>query len=203
MNGVVSNIYSRRGEFTQPGQPLVDIIEMDRLKLIAKIEDHDVVWVEVGQLVTLTTSTLPGARFAGTLRRIYPKALPGSRKFEMEIELPNPDLQLRPGFFMIGTITEQTKGKPGAESAGILIVPREAVVERYGQHYCYVVDQKKKAKGGDPVFVAVRTAVEVLPIPSDPRSYQLVRGSAEGSWVVTKGHQHLSERSDVRVTDAP
>lgn len=201
IDGIVSGIHSRRGEFTQHGQLLVDIIEIDRLKLLAQIEGHDVVWVELGQPVTLTTNTFPGEQFGGTVLRIYPQALPTSRKFEVEIELPNPNRRLRPGFFMMGTITERTHGQPDVDSSGILIVPSEAVVERYGQHFCYVLHSITKGDGADAIFEARRTSVVVLPILADPRSYQIVSGVTEGSLVVTKGHQHLSERSAVRIMD--
>jgi RND family efflux transporter MFP subunit len=201
IDGIVSSIHSRRGEFTQQGQLLADIIDIDHLKLLAQIEDRDVVWVEVGQPVTLTTNTLPGEHFEGKVRRIYPQALPTSRKFEVEIELPNPNRRLRPGFFMMGTITERTKGQPDMDASGVLIVPREAVVERDGQRFCYVLHSTSTGDGADAIFEARRTSVVVLPILSDPRSYRLVSGVAEGSLVVTKGSQHVSERSPVRITD--
>jgi len=199
IDGVVSRIYSRRGEFTQQGQPLLDVIEIDRLKLIAQVEDHDIVWMRVGRPVTLTTSALPGEQFRGEVRRVYPQALPTSRKFEIEIELPNPNRRLRPGFFMIGTITAPADGD--ADTAGVLIVPRESVVVRYGRHYCYVVHAVSDKDGAEAGFEARRTPVSVLPLLSDPRSYQLVSGVVAGDLVVTKGHQHLSEHAPVRITD--
>ncbi|MFQ5414157.1 MAG: efflux RND transporter periplasmic adaptor subunit, partial [Phycisphaerae bacterium] len=127
IDGVISRVYLRRGEFAQQGQPLVDVIEIDRLKLMAEIDDRAVVWATVGQPVSVTTKTFPNERFRGRIHRIYPKALPTSHKFEVEIELPNPRHHLRPGFFMTGTITRA----PDTESAtadaaprGIVVIPR-------------------------------------------------------------------------------
>lgn len=201
IDGVVSRIHLRRGEFTQQGQPLVDIIEIDRLKMLAEIEDRDVVWVTVGHPVVLTASTFPGEKFDGRVHRIYPQALPTSRKFEIEIEMPNPDRRLRPGFFMRGTISMDTEGQQGADPSGVLVVPREAVVELYGQQFCYVVSTGGKPPDMGAILQAQRTAVLVWPILSDPRSFQLVNGAMEGDYAVTKGLQHLSDQTTVRITD--
>lgn len=201
IDGVVSRIHSRQGEFVRQGQPLAEVIEIDRLKLLAEVEDRNVVWMEVGLPVVLTTNTLPGGQFGGTVCRIYPKALPTSRKFEVEIELPNPDRCLRPDFFMRGFITKQGGGNANAASLTILVVPREAVVKLYGQDYCYVIHSVDEGLGAASILEAVRTAVVVLPIPSDPRRYQLIGGAVEGDLVVTKGIQHLSERTTVRIAD--
>ncbi|MFQ5489900.1 MAG: efflux RND transporter periplasmic adaptor subunit, partial [Phycisphaerae bacterium] len=201
IDGVVSGIHFRQGEFAQPGQPLLEVIEVDRFKLVAEIEDRDVIWVEAGFPVALSTDALPGERFVGKVGRVYPKSLATSHKFEVEIEVPDPDHRLRPGFFMQGTITHRTHGGAGADSSSVLVVPREAVIRRYGQHLCYVVRSTEEQSGSGQVLRAVRTPVEVLPIPADPRRYELVRGVAEGDRVVTKGIGHLSDETVVRITD--
>ena len=201
IDGVVSRIHLRRGEFIQQGMPLADVIEVDRLKLIAQVNDRDVVWIEAGHSVTLTTDTFPGEQFEGTVVRIYPQSLPTSRKFEVEIAVPNPTSRhLRPGLFMTGVIeTDSNSASIGPSS--LLLVPREAVVERFGQHFCYVLQGGMDSGAPEAILEARRTAVEIRPIPTDPRSYQIVSGVAEGSLVVTKGHQHLAEHALVRITD--
>jgi RND family efflux transporter MFP subunit len=201
IDGVVSRIHLRRGEFTRQGQPLVDIVEIDRLKMLAEIEDRDVVWVTVGHPVVLTANTFPGETFDGQVHRIYPQALPTSRKFEVEIQMPNPDRRLRPGFFMRGTISMDMERQGETDPSGVLVVPREAVVELYGQQFCYVVSAGGKPPDTGATLQAQRTAVVVWPILSDPRSFQLVNGAAEGDYVVTKGLQHLSEQTTVRIMD--
>jgi membrane fusion protein (multidrug efflux system)/multidrug efflux system membrane fusion protein/cobalt-zinc-cadmium efflux system membrane fusion protein len=202
IDGVVSRIHSRRGEFTQPGLPLAEVIEIDRLKLLTEVEDRHVVWMKVGQQAVLTTKTFPGERFDGKVLHVYPQALPTSRKFEVEIELSNVDRRIRPGFFMSGTVTREQEGETDAAATEVLIVPREAVVELFGRQFCYVVGPGEQ-QGSSSVagLVAQRTPVTALPIPADRRNLQIVEGVDEGDLVVTKGLQHLSERSSVRITD--
>lgn len=199
IDGVVSRIHARRGEFARPTMPLVDVIEIDRLKLLAEIEDRDAVWVNAGQPVILSAAVYPGERFHGTVLRVFPQALPTSRRFEMEIELSNPDRRLRPGFFMNGTIAKPPSNNP---ADAILVVPREAVTAQYGGRFCFVVRPAEPQENADEtVLRATRVAVTVLPIPSDPRLLHVVEGLEEGDLVVTKGLQHLADQTRVSIED--
>lgn len=202
IDGVVSRVHVRRGEFTQAGRPLINVIEIDRLKLLVELEDREVVWVKVGQPAILTTQTFPGELFKGTVLRIFPQALDTSRKFEVEIEIPNPQRKLRPGFFMKGSIEKPLDPGDSTDSNGILIIPREAVVEFFGSPYCYVVHSSEPSSDTqDAVLIARRTPVVVYPLASNPRVFQLVQGANEGDFVVTKGLQHLSEESRIYITN--
>ena len=200
IDGVVSDIYLREGEFVQASQPLAEVIEVERLKLVAEVEDRDVVWIKPNHEVVLTTDAWPGQLFSARVSRVYPRPLSTSRKFQVEIELNNAEQRLRPGFFVQGTINGPATFDTASGAGGILLIPREAVVKLYGQHFCYVAQSTTgQARLGDLLRV-VRTAVEVLPIRSEPRHYQLVGGAAEGDMVVTKGISHLLEETTVRVT---
>lgn len=243
--GVVARVFARRGEFMAPGRPMAELIEIDRLKMLAEIEDRDVLWVTPGQVVMLTSKILPGEVFCGHVHRVFPQAMPTSRKYRIEIALPNSERRLKPGFFMKGEIVEGAlesescrgvadqhaggeqkagvtasrregeegggtdaasaqdpgaKTEPGStptvpiESA--LVVPREAVIEVYGQSMCYVATA---LAGEDGLMEAVRVPVEVLPLPADIRRLHVVSGLSEGDLIVVKGMQHLSERSMVRL----
>lgn len=202
MRGVVSRLHFRLGEFVQPGRPLVELIEIDRLKLFAEIEDDEVVWVRVGQRVLLTSAAFPGEPFEGKVHRVYPEALKTSRKFEVEIELANPDRRLRPGFFMTGSIVKPATDELESSVSGVLVVPREAVVQRYARHFCFVVRAVDSPVGAsDSRLIATRTPVTVFAIPSAPRLLRIVDGVDEGDLVVTKGQQHMSEQTHVRIED--
>ncbi len=202
IDGVVSFLHARRGEYAQPGRPLVDVIEIDRLRLLAEVEDQDVVWLQLGHPAVLTTSVFPGERFEGEVYRIRPQALPNSRKFEIEILLANADHRLKPGFFMRGTVVQPENDDPGRATSEVLLIPREAVVEQYGASFCFVVAEPAPAGGDDASgLVATRRAVRVLPCHFAPRFFEVVDGIVAGDVVVTKGLQFLSEQTRVIITD--
>jgi len=198
-NGVVSRINQRKGEFTQYGQSLLDIIEIDRLKLVAEVADHEVVWIRTGAEVILSSDVFPGETFTGTVHYIYPQAMPSSRKFRIEIELTNVNRRLRPGFFVQGKISMSETITGAGESAELPIIPREAVIELYGQSYCFRVPHTASEAAGQ--LYVIRTPVTVWPVPSHPRIMRVESGLAPGDRVVTKGILHLSDRTPIRIVE--
>ncbi len=199
IQGVISRVHQRRGEFVRQGQPLLDVIEIDRLKLVAEVADHEVVWIRPGDRVTLTSDALPGESFAAAVHRVYPKALTSSRRFQIEIELFNPQGRLRPGFFVRGEIVQDTSGGESDTATMIPVVPRAALFERFGQFFVYRIETDETA--GAEQFLARRTPVVVRPVRSDPRVMRVSSGLSEGDRVATKGIQHLTDGVPVRIVE--
>lgn len=196
IDGVVSRIFLRTGEFVASGAPLVEVVEVRRLKLFAAFEDVDIVWVHPGLEVSFSAAAIPGERFTGRVVRLHPQPLPTARKFEVEIEIPNERRRLRPGFFVTGMISDSDEANRSAATTEVVRISRAAVVELFGRHYCYVVRPSE-----DGALVAVRTPIETLVLPGDIRNLQVVSGVADGERVVTKGHQYLGEETRVQLGD--
>lgn len=199
IQGVISRVHQRKGEFVRQGQPLLDVIEIDRLKLVAEVADHEVVWIRPGDRVTLTSDALPGENFAAAVHRVHPQALTSSRRFQIEIEISNPQLRLRPGFFVRGEIVQGASGGESDTAATIPVVPRAALFERYGQSFVYRIETDETAGAGQ--LLARRIAVVVRPVRSDPRVMQVSSGLSEGDRVATKGIQHLTDGAPVRIVE--
>jgi len=194
-NGVIARIYARQGEYAHAGQPLVDIIVLDRLKLTVQVDDREIVELVPGDTVAMVATALPGRTLSGSILRIFPRAVPDSRKFEVEILVPNPDRRLRPGFFV------EAKIKPtplhAADQPTILTLPRLAISELYRQQYCFVV--RKDINGG--VERAHWTPIETLPILTDPQHVQVVSGLHLADRVVITGLQHVTDDCAVRIVE--
>ncbi|MCH7873585.1 MAG: efflux RND transporter periplasmic adaptor subunit, partial [Planctomycetes bacterium] len=199
IQGVISRVHQRKGEFVRQGQPLLDVIEIDRLKLVAEVADHEVVWIRPGDRVTLTSDALPGESFAAVVHRVYPKALASSRRFQIEIELSSPQRRLRPGFFVRGEIVRDASGGEFDTAATTLVVPRAALFERYGQFFVYRIETDEAEGAGQ--LLAHRIPVVVRPVRSDPRIMQVSSGLSEGDRVATKGIQHLTDGVPVRIVE--
>ena len=199
IQGVISHIHQRKGEFVRRGQPLLDVIETDRLKLVAEVADHEVVWIRPGDRVTLVSDALPGESFAAAVHRVYPQALTSSRRFQIEIQLPNPQRRLHVGFFVRGEIVQGASGGESDTAVTTLVVPRAALFERYGQFFVYRIEVDETEGGGQ--FLASQTPVVVQPVRSDPRIMQVSSGLSEGDRVVTKGIGHLTDGVRVRIVE--
>ncbi len=196
VNGVVAAVHAHQGEYAQVGQPLAEVIVVDQLKLKVQLSDREAVASSPGDPVTLQTTALPGETFAGRILRIYPRAAFDSRKFEAEIEVPNPDGQLRPGFYAEATMTPQNESQANTPQVHeILTIPRLAVMERHRQQYCYVV----RRRPGEDVLRAIWTPIESRSLLTDPKLVEVVAGLKAGDRVITTGLQHVDHESIVRV----
>ncbi len=88
-----AGIYDQRmvelGDFVQPGQSLLTLVDIDRLKVSAQIAQQQVTQLELGQPVKV--ELLDGRTLQGELHFIAAAADPGSRSFRIEVKVDNPN----------------------------------------------------------------------------------------------------------------
>ena len=198
VSGVVAGVHASQGEYAHVGQPLAEVIVVNRLKLKVQLSDREAIAFTPGDLVTLATVALPGERFEGCILRIYPRAARDSRKFDVEIEVPNADGRLRPGFYAEAMLhPDQSSPDVATRSLEILTIPRLAVLDLYRQQYCYVIRRNPE----EAVDRAIWTRIETRPVLTDPQSVEVISGLEAGEHVVTTGLQHVAHESIVRVVE--
>ena len=105
----------------------------------------------------------------------------------MEIELPNPRLRILPG--MIAQVRLNL-----GDASPVRAIPRDAVVDRFGVRFVYVVARE----GGRDV--ARRRRVEVRNISFLPGFVELVEGVEEGEFLATAGISDLRDGVQVSVS---
>ncbi len=120
--GVVTRRMVEVGDMASPGQPLMYVDQLDRLKVVAAVGERDVSLIAAGDTARIAVTSLDGAVFAAPVARVIPSANPGSRTYDVELYLEHPDPRLRPGMFARVDLTT-------GERRGVL-VPRSALVVR-------------------------------------------------------------------------
>jgi len=99
LGGVVVQIKRQRGEWVQPGDVVVRVLRLDRLRAEAFINAHEIGGDLVGRPVTLTVD-LPGAarsQFHGKIVFVNPESNPVNGQSRVWAEIDNPQQILRPG----------------------------------------------------------------------------------------------------------
>ncbi len=195
--GHVARVHTRQGEYAHAGQPIVDLIDMDRLKLIVQLNDRQVVAFAPQDPVTMRASARPSRKFDGRILRIHPSAAIDSRMFEIEIEIPNPEHSLRPGFFVTAELAQQDSSGSSPKDVEVLTIPRTAVFERYRQQYCFVV----RSAEGESVERAYLTPLRTAPFLADMKTVQVLAGIQPGDRVITTGLLHATHEAIVRVSE--
>jgi RND family efflux transporter MFP subunit len=103
-DGVVTRRNYRNGHFlrAEGGDrlPLLTVQRVDRLRLVAEVAERDVPLVEAGLEAELHLPALPAARLTGlSVSRTGFAVDPRTGTMRVEIDLPNPKRQIRPGMF--------------------------------------------------------------------------------------------------------
>jgi membrane fusion protein (multidrug efflux system) len=186
--GFITTRHVAVGEYVQPMNPIVTLVEIDPIRLQLTIPGVQAGRVAVGQAVTATVDAFPGRTFTGTLTAVSPAIDPQSRSFTVEARVRNPDALLKPGMFAVATIDQGRRERA-------FFVPRAAVSEDINtdSFRVFVVDDKN---------IAHLRVVQPAP-RSEGEQIRLTEGVAEGERVATTNLGDLYEGAPVTMTGAP
>lgn len=162
------------GEWVTPGKELLEVADIDHLKVIARIDEADAPRLSKGDVGEVTSDALPGQRFGAHVTQIapYAKLDRDSMVVEATLELDQPTRLLR-----IRNEVDVRVATEEAPDAAWLAV--EAVQEREGQPVVYVLEQG-------------RVAVRVVRLGiSNPTQSQVLEGLTDRDVVLVPGEKPL------------
>lgn len=110
---------------------LYTVSDLSTIWANADIFEYEVPYVHVGQPVELQLSYYPGRKWYGKVSYIYPTVDAQSRTLKVRIELPNPELELKPQMFA----DLELKVNYGSK----IVVPAEAVLNSGNEQIVFVV----------------------------------------------------------------
>ena len=150
IRGVVAEVTTREGEtvaadFSAP--TFVTIVDLDRLEVLAYVDETDIGRIEVGQAAMFTVDTYPDMEFKATVNAIQPRAELQSSVVNYIVRLdfePANDYILRPEMTAHVQLVV-------AEREGALTAPRNALIRRDGRQFVIV------ERDGEWVETGVRT----------------------------------------------
>ena len=136
-SGVIARRMVDPGDMANPGMPLLLLEQSARMKVVAHVGEKDVSAVGAGDSVRVDVTSLPGAVFATAIDRVVPAANPGSRTYDVEARLDNPDGRLKSGMFARMSIPVGTRSA--------VVVPATAVIRRGQLTGVWIVDDQGRA----------------------------------------------------------
>lgn len=108
------------GSAVQPGQRLYRIAPLSRVWIEAEIYEYELHLVREGQKASVTLPYLIGRTLEATVAYVYPTLDPKTRTARLRLEMPNPDLALRPDMY--------ANVRVHADLGERLVVPQSAVL---------------------------------------------------------------------------
>ena len=169
--GVITKRYADRGSLIQAGtasntqaMPLVRVSDNALLRLDFPVSVDYVRGIRLDAPLSASVDSLGGRVFTGKIKRFSNKVDDSTRTMVVEMEVPNPSLELVPG--MYATVTLKIEDRPHA-----LAIPIEAVPS--GGKRVLVVNSAHRLEER-PVILGLET----------PARYEVLRGLNEGDLVM-------------------
>jgi membrane fusion protein (multidrug efflux system) len=183
IEGLVSLKIASLGEHVNvaPKDEILKIVQMSPLELEFDIPENWAGKVQGGSRIQFTVKAYSQEKFTGVVQFISPTADPATRNVKMKAVVQNADYRLKPGFF--AEVTIQTGNNPNA-----LVVPESALFSQEGRFFAFITEDG----------VARRKEVETG-LRFDGK-VEIVKGIQKGAWVVTAGHEQLSEGTPVKIS---
>ncbi|MEE8417101.1 MAG: efflux RND transporter periplasmic adaptor subunit, partial [candidate division Zixibacteria bacterium] len=120
-DGVVISRMVVDGDKVMPGMKLFQVADLSTVWAHADIYEYELPFISMGQEVRLNLSYLPGTTFTGRISFIYPYLNEMTRDVRIRIEIPNPNLYLKPNMYANAIISSSL---PGTR----VVIPNEAVI---------------------------------------------------------------------------
>lgn len=99
ISGFVSDRPADVGEYVSTASKVATIVRTNPLRVRIDIPEQAIASVQMGQSVSVTTSSYPDQNFAGRIARISPNVTATSRTLTVEAEVENGNGLLKPGLF--------------------------------------------------------------------------------------------------------
>lgn len=124
ITGVVTKKNFDAGDMTPPAQPIVVVEELSPVKVVLNVSEAYFSRLGKGMEVSVSVDALEGKSFSGRITNIYPTIDPTTHTVGIEVEVPNAQLELRPGMYARVSL--------GLGDRQVLLVPEQAVVRQAG-----------------------------------------------------------------------
>jgi membrane fusion protein (multidrug efflux system) len=180
IDGRVNRLFADEGEFINRGEPLVDLVNVDKIEVNLNVPELDVRFFRPGQEARIRVDAFPEKGWKGVVAFVAFKADPATRTFPVKVLADNPGQEIRPG--MIVRVALVRRVIPDA-----MMAPLFALVDKGGERLLFVEEEG----------VARARTVKVGVINGD--RIQILEGLEAGDRLIVKGQTEVEEGMKVQV----
>jgi len=185
INGNVEDIILKKGELASPGMQLMQIIDLDKLHVSAKLSEAYLPVISEGDIVDITFPTYPDIVLKEKVTRVGNVINKQNRTFKVEVEINNKDGRLKPNLLANIKINDYNTDEA-------LVVPSLVIREDVVGSYLYV------AESNSDTWTAVKKYIQT------GRSYldntEVLSGLNEDDLVITDGYSNVSDGAAIEIT---
>lgn len=181
IKGIVDRVHIEKGTYLNSGDPIVNVLQIDQLKIEVGIPESDVDAVRKLKTFDMTIDALDGKSYTGEYHYLYKTANSMARLYNLEIKIDNSDGRILPDMFVRVSIIKNQ------DPQGIAI-----------PMYSLVTLNKKIG-----VYVETDEMVSFRPVSTgfqDGWKIQIPEGLTPGEHIVVVGHRIIEDGEKVNVT---
>lgn len=179
VSGIVNSRKIEPGTYVNTGAAAFDIVNVSTLKLRVNVDEKNVATLAVGQTVNVGVSVYPDKTYTGKIIFIAPKS-DGSLNFPVEIEVSNPNNELRAGMYGTARFGDDA-------TVNVLVIPRTAFLGSVSDNKVFVV------KNGKAVATTVKSG----------RSFgdyiEVLGGLNAGDQVIISGQINVFDQAPISI----
>lgn len=179
-SGTIEDKFFEHGEIASPGQPIVSVFSIDRIKVTAGVPENYVNAVNRGDKAEIEFSDIENGTYNGTVSFVGNTISENNRTFPVEVLIANAGKKIKPELSAVIRIQNKVYGNA-------IIVP-EDVVQKTDLGYVVFVEESGIAKMRN---------VEVISRFNNKAAIK--EGLKEGDNVITVGYQNLIDGERVKV----
>ena len=183
MTGVISTRGVERGGFASQAAPAYTVIDLSVIKVEVGVSEQVVNTIKVGDTVEVLMTAASAEPLQGRVSTIAPAA-GQTGMYTVKVEMDNSKGNIKSGMMAEVHFTMES-------SDDTIVLPRNAVIEKEGETYVYIVENGAAKK------VAVELGIEA------EDTIEITAGLSDGDAVVTKGQTYISDGEEVNIANAP
>lgn len=180
ISGVVDAKFMNIGEMTAPGAPILNIVDISRVKVAAGIPERYLGNITKGESVKITFDVFPNEEFSGVINFVSPVLNQMNRTYEVEVTIQNPNGRLKPE--MSANLTFTLLKVPNA-----IVLEQDLIVDNGEEKFAFVLDGNVAKK-------------RVLKVGATNNNMAYIEsGLNPGDRLINVGFQYLADNDTVDV----
>ncbi|WP_228854331.1 efflux RND transporter periplasmic adaptor subunit [Desulfomarina profundi] len=183
MDGIIRRMDAKIGLQLSPGDPIAEILEIDRVKGVVGIPESDVTAVRRLDKINITVQALDNRKISAKVHFLSPSPETIARLYNLELEIDNRDGEILPGMFIRADIVKKSV-------KGAIVVPFYSVVSRNKEQFVYIEEDGIARKR--PVQLGIMEKWMV----------RITEGLNPGDRLIVEGHRDVEDGQKVKVVQA-
>lgn len=184
-DGHIENIFQKEGEIASPGRQVLEIVNLQKLKVTADVSEAYVSDIKEGDMAKVGFPSFSGLEIDAAVSMVGSIVNQNNRTFQIQIDIPNKDRKLKPN--LISNVKLVQAVYDSAIIVPAIIIKNDA----QGKKYIYVINNR------DGNLIAEKRYIQTG--VSYGNKTLVLKGLSYGEEIIHKGYNTVKNGSIVRV----